>query len=175
MHVIAGIYPGISNLMAAHMISIARREYNADWTYAETSSSSASASSSTSNRQQGAAREAGAGSSGSGGAEREREAAPLRSGIATMEPDEGGQPLEVYALHWCASLRGRAAAMRPNTRGACSFTRRIVQRSTMRRGGGSPCNCMSFSSYAFLLQDTSVLVALLCWVTTLGACGRRGR
>lgn len=29
----AGIYPGISNLMAAHMVSIARREYNDDFSY----------------------------------------------------------------------------------------------------------------------------------------------
>lgn len=28
---ILGIYPGISNLMAAHMISIARREYDSEW------------------------------------------------------------------------------------------------------------------------------------------------
>ena len=27
----AGIYPGVSNLMAAHMVSIARREYDASW------------------------------------------------------------------------------------------------------------------------------------------------
>ena len=26
-----GIYPGISNLMAAHMISTARREYDSEW------------------------------------------------------------------------------------------------------------------------------------------------
>ena len=35
----AGIYPGISNLMAAHMISIARREYNADWSFVGSSTS----------------------------------------------------------------------------------------------------------------------------------------
>jgi len=29
----AGIYPGISNLMAAHMISIARKEYDEDWNF----------------------------------------------------------------------------------------------------------------------------------------------
>ena len=27
----AGIYPGVSNLMAAHMVSIARREYDSEW------------------------------------------------------------------------------------------------------------------------------------------------
>lgn len=31
-----GIYPGVSNVMAAHMISIARKEYAADWSYAPT-------------------------------------------------------------------------------------------------------------------------------------------
>ncbi|EIE27591.1 saccharopine dehydrogenase-like protein [Coccomyxa subellipsoidea C-169] len=34
----AGIYPGVSNVMAAHMISIARREYTADWSYATSNS-----------------------------------------------------------------------------------------------------------------------------------------
>ena len=29
---LAGIYPGVSNLMAAHMVGIARREYTSDWT-----------------------------------------------------------------------------------------------------------------------------------------------
>lgn len=29
----AGIYPGVSNVMAAHMISLARKEYNEDWSY----------------------------------------------------------------------------------------------------------------------------------------------
>ena len=87
----AGIYPGVSNLMAAHMISIARREYNADWSYA-TASSSASSSSQTGQQSSSSTREAGA---SIGTSEREMEAAPLRSGIATMEPDEGRQRLAV--------------------------------------------------------------------------------
>jgi hypothetical protein len=29
----AGIYPGTSNVMAAHMVSIARREYDSEWNY----------------------------------------------------------------------------------------------------------------------------------------------
>lgn len=30
-----GIYPGLSNVMAAHMVSIARKEYTPDWRYAD--------------------------------------------------------------------------------------------------------------------------------------------
>jgi hypothetical protein len=30
----AGIYPGVSNVMAAHLIAIGRKEYTADWQYA---------------------------------------------------------------------------------------------------------------------------------------------
>ncbi|CAL8463528.1 g3062 [Coccomyxa elongata] len=75
----AGIYPGISNVMAAHMISIARREYNADWSYAsQTSAQHNGRSSST----------LGSSSSSSNPAQ-ELEAVPLRSGVATMEPNEG--------------------------------------------------------------------------------------
>lgn len=64
--------------MAAHMVSIARREYNADWTFASASSSSS---------RDGQASAAGVASAS--GAGQEMEAAPLRSGIATMEPNEG--------------------------------------------------------------------------------------
>lgn len=31
-----GIYPGTSNVMAAHMISISRREYDEEWNYLDT-------------------------------------------------------------------------------------------------------------------------------------------
>lgn len=36
-----GIYPGVSNVMAAHMISIARGEYNEDFSYADAPAPSA--------------------------------------------------------------------------------------------------------------------------------------
>ncbi len=75
----AGIYPGVSNVMAAHMISIARREYNPDWTYAAAAAGAASSS-----RAAGAQ----AASTSDSGAEA-TEAMPLRSGVATMEPNEG--------------------------------------------------------------------------------------
>ena len=78
-----GIYPGTSNVMAAHMISIARREYAADWSYASSNGASrgtngqvASSSSSYSTSSSSAESEA-------------AQPEPLRSGIATMEPDEG--------------------------------------------------------------------------------------
>ena len=81
-----GIYPGTSNVMAAHMISIARREYAADWSYASSSGASrgtngqvASSSSSYS-------------TSSSSGESEAAQPEPLRSGIATMEPDEGDPP-----------------------------------------------------------------------------------
>ena len=80
-----GIYPGTSNVMAAHMISIARREYAADWSYASSNGASRGAN--------GQAISAGSSYSTSSSSSAESEAAqpePLRSGIATMEPDEGG-------------------------------------------------------------------------------------
>ncbi|CAK0739628.1 hypothetical protein CVIRNUC_001182 [Coccomyxa viridis] len=80
----AGIYPGTSNVMAAHMISIARREYAADWSYASSNGASRGAN--------GQAVSAGSSYSTSSSSSAESEAAqpePLRSGIATMEPDEG--------------------------------------------------------------------------------------
>lgn len=67
--------------MAAHMVSIARREYNADWSYADAdATAAASSSSSSSTWSQSRQQDDG----------RELEAAPLRSGVATMEPNEGG-------------------------------------------------------------------------------------
>lgn len=65
--------------MAAHMISIARREYNADWTYA----------SQTSAQQNGRSSGTLGSSSSSTDPTQELEAVPLRSGVATMEPNEG--------------------------------------------------------------------------------------
>jgi hypothetical protein len=72
----AGIYPGVSNVMAAHMISIARREYTANWSYASASAQNSRLSSA-------------AGSSSSSDAAQELQAVPLRSGVATLEPNEG--------------------------------------------------------------------------------------
>ena len=79
-----GIYPGVSNVMAAHMVSIARREYTADWSYA----SSNGASRGTNGQAVSTSSSYSASSSSA-----ESEAAqpePLRSGIATMEPNDGG-------------------------------------------------------------------------------------
>jgi len=73
----AGIYPGVSNVMAAHMISIARREYNADWTYASAATGNGRTASAASS------------ASSSSSASQELEAVPQRSGVATMEPNEG--------------------------------------------------------------------------------------
>lgn len=78
----AGIYPGVSNVMAAHMISIARREYTADWTFA-----SSNGASSRRNGSQSPALAASGTSSSAGSQAAEPE--PLRSGVATMEPNEG--------------------------------------------------------------------------------------
>lgn len=90
----AGIYPGVSNVMAAHMVSIARREYNADWTYASAAtgtgrlaSAASSASSSTANQ--------------------ELEAVPLRSGVATLEPNEGAACPQ-RKFYWGSMMRPSA-------------------------------------------------------------------
>jgi hypothetical protein len=83
--------------MAAHMVSIARREYNADWSYADAASSSSSGVGGHS-RQQREASEAGA-------AEREMQPAPLRSGVATMEPNEGGRGLPAALTPCCCYIR----------------------------------------------------------------------
>lgn len=72
----AGIYPGVSNVMAAHMISIARREYKPDWTYTGADAAADSGHMAPTEL------------SGTSGAEA-LEAIPLRSGVATMEPNEG--------------------------------------------------------------------------------------
>ncbi len=61
------------------MISIARREYNADWSYA----------SQTSAQQNGRISGTLGSSSSSSDPAQELEAVPLRSGVATMEPNEG--------------------------------------------------------------------------------------
>ena len=79
--------------MAAHMISIARREYTADWGYASSNGASRGTN--------GQATSSGSSYSTSSISSAESEAAqpePLRSGIATMEPDEGGLLTPVEAL-----------------------------------------------------------------------------
>lgn len=83
---LAGIYPGVSNVMAAHMISIARREYSADWTFASSSNGASSRSNGAQTQALPSSSASSAGSSAASGAE---EAEPLRSGVATMEPNEG--------------------------------------------------------------------------------------
>lgn len=72
--------------MAAHMISIARREYTADWSYATAQSGSA---------QNGRLSSAAGSSSSSSSSEaaQELQAVTLRSGVATMEPNEGVDPV----------------------------------------------------------------------------------
>jgi hypothetical protein len=77
---LAGIYPGVSNVMAAHMISIARREYNPDWSYTRVLGAEGGSSKAGSTVERVVA---------SGDAESQAEAVPLRSGVATMEPNEG--------------------------------------------------------------------------------------
>ena len=80
----AGIYPGTSNVMAAHMISIARREYGADWSYAPSNGASTK-----SNGVQDQGASSGSASSSAPAASEAAEPEPLRSGVATMEPNEG--------------------------------------------------------------------------------------
>ena len=85
-----GIYPGTSNVIAAHMVSIARREYAADWSYASSNGASRATN--------GQATPSGSSYSTSSSSPAASEAAqpePLRSGIATMEPDQGG-PLKPH-------------------------------------------------------------------------------
>ena len=72
-------------MMAAHMISIARREYTADWTYA----SSNGASSSSNGKQSQVASSGSAATSSSSAASEASQPEPLRSGVTTMEPNEG--------------------------------------------------------------------------------------
>ena len=85
----AGIYPGVSNVMAAHMISIARREYSADWTFKSSSSNGATSSS---NWRPAVGATSTTTSGASSAVSEAAEPEPLRSGVATMEPNEGRVP-----------------------------------------------------------------------------------
>lgn len=66
------------------MISIARREYSADWSYAASNGASIK-----SNGVQGQGASSGSASSSAPAASEAAEPEPLRSGVATMEPNEG--------------------------------------------------------------------------------------
>lgn len=74
------------------MISIARREYSADWSYATSRDASTR-----SNGVQGQGASSGSASSSAPAASEAAEPEPLRSGVATMEPNEGEH------LHLCIS------------------------------------------------------------------------
>ncbi len=85
--------------MAAHMISIARREYSADWTFKSSSSNGAT---SMSNGRPAVGATSTTSSGASSAVSEAAEPEPLRSGVATMEPNEGRLP------RVCCHTRGQS-------------------------------------------------------------------
>ncbi|KAK9827368.1 hypothetical protein WJX81_002139 [Elliptochloris bilobata] len=87
----AGIYPGVSNVMAAHMVSIARREYEDDWSWRGSKAAAVPARASSAGAAGGALGEAEAGSGlpearggGGGGAATAVLEAPQDAGRSTV-------------------------------------------------------------------------------------------
>ena len=126
MNCCAGIYPGVSNVMAAHMISIARREYTADWTYA----SSNGASSSSNGKQSQAASSGSAASTSSSAASEASQPEPLRSGVTTLEPNEGellparelSEPIKIYLSGLSHTLANNGKQRQAASSGSASST-----------------------------------------------------